>query len=281
MKVLVKVLILKWFTFLANYPIGRFIEVILVENLFKRTTTISHNGCELTFCTPNYIPRWRAETFSTKEPETLAWIDGFPSESVFWDVGANVGLYSCYAAKRSACKTFAFEPSVFNLELLARNIMLNNLTTDITIVPLPLADKLRISVLNMTSTAWGGAMSTFSQQYGHDGENIENPFMVPMIGISMDDASKLLGIAQPDYIKIDVDGIEHLILEGGTEVLAKTKSLLVEVNDNFLDQANQVSKYLTQAGFTLKEKTHADYFDSSATAAKTTYNQIWSKVIIK
>ena len=265
---------------MAKYSIGRFIEITLVGNLFKRTTTINHNGYELRFCTPNYIPQWRANSFSIKEPETLKWIDSFQSASVFWDVGANVGLYSCYAAKRSACKTFAFEPSVFNLELLARNIMLNNLTKEITIVPLPLADKLRISVLNMTSTAWGGAMSTFSQQYGHDGENIENPFMVPMIGISMDDASKLLGISQPDYIKIDVDGIEHLILEGGTEVLSKTKSLLVEINDNFLDQANQVSKYLTQAGFTLKEKSHADYFDTLDTAAKTTYNQIWSRVTI-
>jgi hypothetical protein len=120
-------------------------------------------------------------------------------------------------------------------------------------------------------------MSTFSQQYGHDGEIIENPFIVPTIGISMDDAINLLGIAQPDYIKIDVDGIEHLILKGGTQVLAKTKSILVEVNDNFLVQADEVNKYLTQAGFTLNEKKHADYFDTVATAARTTYNQIWSK----
>lgn len=43
----------------------------------------------------------------------------------------------------------------------------------------------------------------------------------------MDEQRKLLGVAQPDYFKIDIDGIEHLILEGGTEVLAKTKSLSV------------------------------------------------------
>ncbi len=156
MKPLVKLLILKCINFLAKYSIGRFIEVILVDNLFKRTSTISHNGCELTFCTPNYIPQWRAYTFSIKEPETLEWIDRFQSASVFWDVGANVGTYSCYAARRSCSKVFAFEPSVFNLELLARNIVLNNLSTAIIIVPLPLADKLRTSVLNMSSTAWGG-----------------------------------------------------------------------------------------------------------------------------
>jgi FkbM family methyltransferase len=260
---------------------GRFIEVIIVENLFKQTTTISHNGCELTFCTPSYIPQWRADTFSIKEPETLEWIDRFESGSVFWDVGANVGIYSCYAAKRSDSKVFAFEPSVFNLELLARNIVLNYLTPNITVVPLPLTDMLRTSALNMSSLAWGAAMSTFSKQYGHDGEIIENPFIVPMIGISMDDAINLLRITQPRYIKIDVDGIEDLILKGGTEVLTKTKSILVEVNDNFLLQADKVAKYLTEAGFTLTEKKHAHYFDSLATAASTTYNQIWSKVAIK
>jgi FkbM family methyltransferase len=280
-KPIVRRIILICINFLAQYSIGRFIEVILVDSLFKRTTTVSHNGCELTFCTPNYIPQWRSNTFSIKEPETLEWIDRFQRGSVFWDVGANVGIYSCYAAKRSNSKVFAFEPSVFNLELLARNIVLNCLSTDITIVPLPLTDKLRTSVLNMSSLAWGGAMSSFGEQYGHDGEIIENPFIVSMIGISMDDAINLLAIAQPIYIKIDVDGIEDLILKGGAEVLTKVKSILVEVNDNFLVQADNVNRYLIQAGFTLNEKKHADYFDTLSTAASTTYNQIWSKVANK
>ena len=50
---------------------------------------------------------------------------------------------------------FAFEPSVFNLELLARNIYLNKLVEQIVIVPLPLASSLKISTLNMTTTDWG------------------------------------------------------------------------------------------------------------------------------
>jgi hypothetical protein len=124
-------------------------------------------------------------------------------------------------------------------------------------------------------------MSSFGEQYGHDGEIIENPFIVSMIGISMDDAINLLAIAQPIYIKIDVDGIEDLILKGGAEVLTKVKSILVEVNDNFLVQADNVNRFLIQAGFTLNEKKHADYFDTLFTAASTTYNQIWSKVANK
>ena len=57
-----------------------------------------------------------------------------PEGSVVWDIGANVGLYSCYAAKHRGCRVFAFEPYVFNLEILARNIYLNQLSERVTIV---------------------------------------------------------------------------------------------------------------------------------------------------
>ena len=70
----------------------------------------------------NNVTKYRNDTFFTKEPETLEWIDKFTKNSVFWDVGANVGLYSIYAAKTRDCNVTAIEPSVFNLELLAKNI---------------------------------------------------------------------------------------------------------------------------------------------------------------
>jgi len=120
-------------------------------------------------------------------------------------------------------------------------------------------------------------MSTFGQSYGYDGETMQKVFEFPTIGLSMVDAVALLRIPQPDYIKIDVDGIEHLILKGGIPILAKTKSVLVEVNDKFNTLANDTDLYLREAGLTLKEKRHADFFDTVTTDAKHTYNQIWVK----
>jgi hypothetical protein len=93
----------------------------------------------------------------------------------------------------------------------------------------------------------------------------------------MVDAVELLKIPQPDYIKMDVDGIEHLILKGGMPILAKTKGILIEINDKFDTQASEASSCLQAAGFSLKEKRHADYFDTVTTAAKHTFNQIWVK----
>lgn len=160
----------------------RYASQKVIDGSMERYKEINHHDLLLKFATPNDISHWRANSFSTKEPETLEWIDLIPTGSVLWDIGANVGIYSVYAAKKRSCRVIAFEPSVFNLELLARNIFLNSLTDFITIVPLPLSDKLAISNLNMTSTAWGEAMSTFNQSYGHDGNVMEKIFVIPTLG---------------------------------------------------------------------------------------------------
>lgn len=240
-----------------------------------RTQSIKHRGVNLTFSVPNSLNRYRVDTFSTKEPETLQWIDQFPEGSVMWDIGANVGLYSCYAARARGCRVFAFEPSVFNLELLARNIFLNRLTERITIVPLPLCENLAVSNLSMTTTQWGGALSTFGHAFGHDGKPLDKAFEFPTMGISMTDAVSLLRIPQPDYVKMDVDGIEHFILKGGLSVLKDIKEASIEINDQFTAQAEDARKYLGEAGLKFKEKRHADCFDLHNGPARHTYNQIW------
>ena len=263
--------------FMGKTYVGRYIYAQIINNAMNRTQKVEHQGLNLTFSIPNALNKYRADTFSTKEPETMEWIDGIPNGSVVWDIGANVGLYSCYAAKQRGCKVFAFEPSVFNLELLARNIFLNRLTEQVTIIPLPLSEELAVSKLNMTTTDWGGAMSTFAKAYGHDGQPMLTVFEFPTIGLSMVDAANLLKIPQPDYIKMDVDGIEHLILKGGRPILREVKGILIEINDKFLTQANDGSMYLQEAGFSLKEKRHADYFDFYTGPGKHTFNQIWVK----
>ena len=68
--------------------------------------------------------RWRALTFYTEEPETIKWLDGMKKDDLFWDIGANVGLYSIYAAKSSGCRVLAVEPEAQNYALLLENILL-------------------------------------------------------------------------------------------------------------------------------------------------------------
>lgn len=262
--------------FSGRTTLGRHLYAQVIDSAMSRTQKVTHGGTTLVFSIPNALSRYRAGSFSTKEPETLEWIDAIPQGSVLWDIGANVGIYSCYAAKARGCRVFAFEPSVFNLELLARNVHLNHLAEQVTIIPLPLSGELAVSRLNMTSTDWGGALSTFGQAYGHDGKPIRKVFEYPTIGLSMIDAVRLLQIPQPDYIKMDVDGIEHLILKGGIPVLRAARSILIEINDAFTIQAEDATKYLQEAGLSLRDKRHADYFDADSGPAKYTFNQIWT-----
>ena len=115
--------IISWLLiFLRNFKTGRYVCEQILDGSMNQTKVIDHSGVKLIFAVPNSLSNYRADSFSTKEPETLEWIDSMPDGSVVWDIGANVGIYSCYAAKNLNCNVYAFEPSVFNLELLAKNI---------------------------------------------------------------------------------------------------------------------------------------------------------------
>ncbi len=258
---------------LGRGVVGRYFQNQIAMASMEQAMRVSHRSTEYVLVTPNALCHSRAKSFSTKEPETLEWIDRFPEGSVLWDVGANIGLYSVYAAKERGCRVWAFEPSVFNVECLARNTFLNHVVGRVCIVPLALNERSGPNTLNMTSKEWGGALSTFGQDYGWDGRNIDKVFTFQTFGCSMDDAIEKLSIPQPDYIKMDVDGIEHLILKGGVKVLPGVKELLIEINDDFHEQADGCKQILNQAGLVLKEKRHGNMFDSGAFSHS--FNQIW------
>jgi FkbM family methyltransferase len=247
----------------------------VVSMSMKREFNINYKGNDFVFTSPNSLNKWRLDTFSTKEPETLNWIDKLPSNSILWDIGANVGLYSVYAAKVRNCMVYSFEPSIFNLELLARNIFLNDLQRNISIVPLPLSNSIGLNILNMTSTEWGGAISTFgSEAIGHDGKLMDKIFEFRTLGISMDFAVEFLNIPVPDYIKMDVDGIEHLILMGGKNLLKSIKGVIIEINDDFVEQRETATKLLLDAGLKLEKKLHSEMIETMQ-EFKATFNQIW------
>ncbi len=255
--------------------VGQYIHYIIVTLSMNEVKEVTHDGIDLILSVPNRLCLWRANTFSTKEPETLAWIDSLPEDSTFWDIGANVGLYSLYAAKKRNMQVWSFEPSVFNLEILARNIYLNKLTMNICILPFALSDENGSSKMHLTTTEWGGALSTFGKTFGWDGKEIRQTFEYKTYGIKADDVANILSIPIPEFIKMDVDGLEHFILKGGTNVLKNIKGILIEVNDDFTEQADDCEKLLTEAGLILKEKSHSDIIASSTTGFQNTYNQIW------
>ena len=82
----------------------------------------------------------------------------------------------------------------------------------------------------------------------------------------------------PNYIKIDVDGIEHLILEGAEMFLKdkKVKSILVEVNDNYVEQKNRVLEFMKKNDFILFHKKN-NLNQTSDNKYSKVFNYIFSK----
>jgi FkbM family methyltransferase len=251
--------IIKWIInisirLVAKTTLGSYVYTQVIGSAMNRTQIIEHQQVNLKFSIPNILNRYRVETFASKEPETLKWIDSIPEKSVLWDVGANIGLYTIYAAKARNCCVISFEPSVFNLELLARNVFANSVQRQVTIIPIALSDNVGSSMLKMTSTEWGGALSTFGESFDQNGNALKEVFEYKTIAFSLSDAVRLLGIPMPKYIKIDVDGIEHFILRGGACVLSEVDSVLVEINDDFTAQADEAAQHLKNAGLYLYRK---------------------------
>jgi FkbM family methyltransferase len=251
---------------------------ILIDRCFSIIRNVDHNDISMKFVVPNGISEYRTNTFSTKEPETLAWIDEFDGDGVFWDIGANVGIYSIYCAKKHPrMRVIAFEPSVMNLELLAKNIAINDVETQVSIFPVALFQQSGINEFSLGNFDRGGALSAFGVDFGFDGKSINKAISYNTIGVSMDDAISIFNIESPNYIKIDVDGIEHIILRGGPTILKNSSmtSLLVEVNDNFEEQRDEIVKILSSSGLLLKIKTHAAMFDNGKWSS--IYNNIWRR----
>ena len=87
--------------------------------------------------------------------------------------------------------------------------------------------------------------------------------------------NKILEI--PDYVKIDVDGIEHLILEGADRLLESTKikEISVEINEDFVEQKQRVENVLSKYNFDLRVKVEGDGY--SKLRNKSIFNYTYKK----
>ena len=193
----------------------------------------------------------------------------------FYDIGANVGLYSIYYAKKYSGKVYAFEPSAFNLGLLIKNISINNVTDRVIIIPNPLTSHQQIANFLISESQEGGASSTFGEEYGYDGQPLKVEFSYQTIGYSLDLLVSVGSLPQvPSLMKIDVDGIENLILRGGMNILSNQslRTVLIEVNEDVIKAATEVNEIMHLANFKLAKKEHRQKLEN--TTYDNTFNQI-------
>ncbi|MDB9827209.1 FkbM family methyltransferase [Candidatus Pelagibacter sp.] len=273
---------LKFIDYLAKFFFKRSLLLWISEFIHNDSYhSIKILNKKINFFVPNQIIKQRVQTFFTKEPETLKWIDNFNNENKFvlWDIGSNIGLYSIYAAlKHNNCEIISFEPSTSNLRTLSRNISINNLENKIKIFTNPLSNK-KDKFLKMKEEKFleGGALNSFGEEFNFEGKKFDSKMNYYLLGKSINSILENNILKLPSYIKIDVDGIEHLILEGGDKFLKHENilSLLVEVNENFTDQFERVLKIMKESNFKVLHKRQNERFTNRTTDHSNTYNYVF------
>jgi FkbM family methyltransferase len=202
----------------------------------------------------------------TEEPDTIEWLDTLEPGDVLWDVGANVGLYSIYAAKYRNCRVVAFEPESQNYALLMDNIALNEVRDKLDAVCMAVAETEGFGHLVVPLLTKGGAYNLFEAAQNVATELPESIRAGWQFGsrqklrqltfaCSIDELTAHYGFPVPSHIKIDVDGIEHKIIEGARRTLesASVRSLLVELNEKSR-QDQEVPRVLEKYGFQLTKR---------------------------
>ena len=220
------------------------------EKLNPRTE-LKFGDVAVTYLTPNTHTKWRVDSLFEKEPITIEWIAGFRPEDVLVDVGANVGMYTVWAAKTRGVRVFAFEPEAQNFSLLNRNIFLNGLGDKVSAYCLAISDAAGLSELHLSQFMPGGSCHSLGERVDFNHVPMQPVYSQGCVSARLDDLVASGAVPEPDHIKIDVDGFEPKVIAGARRIIegGKLRSLLIEVNQNLADHRQMVAD-LNALGFT-------------------------------
>ena len=213
-------------------------------------SAVTHEGMQIGWHTPSAHLKWRVDSLLTKEPCTIEWIAGMSRGEVLVDVGANVGMYTVWAAKTRGVRVFAFEPEAENFGLLNRNIVLNSLGDSVRAYCVALSDLDGFSELHLSETRAGGSCHSLGERVDFNHRPLTPAYSQGCVSARLDQLVRDGIVPAPDHIKIDVDGFEPKVVAGAAELLraGKTRSLLIEVNQNLADHLQMVAD-LNRLGF--------------------------------
>ena len=200
-----------------------------------------------------------------EEPDTLAWIDAMPEGACLWDIGANIGVYSLYAAA-TGVSVVAFEPAAANFAALNANVERNGAADRIAAYCVAFAGETKLGRLNMAEKGRGSAAGSFfnafeteihvAEESGGD-RYLRTLFRQGAVGFGIDEFAERFDPPLPTHVKLDVDNIEADILRGGRRVLsaASVRSMLVEMQGDLdSDRNRELFALMAELGFVARPK---------------------------
>lgn len=186
--------------------------------LFQGVITLSINNTTARFVASeeSVIIKTRSR-LNEEKYELRNILEEVSGDDVFYDVGANTGLYSCFVAnKADNCDVVAFEPYPPNVIELKQNVELNN--------------PARISVFDMALSDTSGTISFSTPEVptpGHGTGSITDSGGESVRTMRGDKLISNGEAPSPNIVKIDVEGAEPLVLDGLREALSDESCRLV------------------------------------------------------
>ena len=168
------------------------------------------------------------------------------------DIGANVGFHTVRLAQRATSgRVYAFEASPCAIHKLNKNCAFNNLK-NVTIIPHALGNLTEIKKININKTGDGleGTSSFLTTHHIQREPNLYDQTDVQIY--RLDDLIDQLEIQKIDFVKIDVEGFEPMVIEGGLEALQRHRPIIIT-------EAHSVRLSNTEKSFSWYLKTFPDY----------------------
>jgi FkbM family methyltransferase len=197
---------------------------------------------------------WMACGHEYIEPEFLDWVDSIPPGEVLYDVGASNGIFSMYAA---ACglRVISIEPDPMNYFLLAYNNYLNSKSTGVALegcYNLAISKATKVGTIHIRRMELGGHEKILDKAKDVFGHEFRPEFSHSVLECALDELIDRVGLPQPKYLKIDVDGSESEALAGSKNCLKKVESVFIELTEEFMNSF--AVSFFEGHGFTFKHK---------------------------
>jgi FkbM family methyltransferase len=200
----------------------------------------------------------RVATIFAKEPTTIPYLETFAPDDVFLDIGANIGLYSIYAAVMTGCRVYCVEPEALNFAELNKSIYLNDLHGRMLAFCAAAVDEPGVGDLLLGAFAVGYSHHDFGESTWRKDMQWTPQVRVARdarirqgsISVTIDQLVASGCVPQPQHIKIDVDGHEPKVIAGATKTLAspELKTVLVEI-DFGMDACQAIIDTMTARGW--------------------------------
>jgi len=154
-----------------------------------------------------------------------------PKIRTFLDIGANIGFYSLiYASKNEKGKAYAFDPSPGPFHYLKKNIRLNNFESQIEPVQLALTNekgKTRFVAANVPKYEYLDFATLGGSGHLKGARKDTSTISFEVLTNRLDDYVIENKVNNIDFIKVDTEETEHLILQTGLKMLSINKPIVV------------------------------------------------------